>query len=131
MLTPLALYYYENPKQKQKGQIILPSSDSTLREGCNSFPEVKDKKLCFELVNNDRCFLVGSLGCFIGCFRSVVGWSVCLSDSESVCPARAKLKPQLRVGLRLISFELNLKTTDFKKNNKSGSTRVYEYSLPT
>ena len=59
MLTPLALYYYENPKdRKQKGQIILPSSDTTIRKGCSSVPDIKDKKLCFELVNNERCFLV-------------------------------------------------------------------------
>ena len=30
---------------------------------------------------------------------------------------------------RLISFEMNLKTTDFK-TNPSGSTRIYEYTLP-
>ena len=59
VLTPLALYYYENKNdQKQKGQIILPSSDCKLRKGNPSFSEVKDGKLCFELATSDRCFLV-------------------------------------------------------------------------
>ncbi len=30
---------------------------------------------------------------------------------------------------RLISFEINLKTTDFKRNS-SGIIRIYEYTLP-
>ena len=30
---------------------------------------------------------------------------------------------------RLISFEINLKTTDFKRN-PSGITRIYEYTPP-
>ena len=61
VLTPLALYYYENQKdRKQKGQILLPSSGSTICKGCDNYPEIKDKKLCFELFNNDRIFLVGS-----------------------------------------------------------------------
>ena len=30
---------------------------------------------------------------------------------------------------RLISFQMNLKTTDFKRNS-SGRTRIYEYNTP-
>ena len=81
VLTPLALYYYESKKdQKQKGQIILPLSESTLRKGCHSFPEVKDKKLCFELGNEERSFLVrfsvitwSVVACLLACAQTYIG----------------------------------------------------------
>ncbi|XP_046854921.1 src kinase-associated phosphoprotein 2-A-like isoform X2 [Xenia sp. Carnegie-2017] len=58
VLTPKALYYYENKKdQKQKGQIMLPCGETILRPGCHSYSEVKDKKTCFELVTDERCYL--------------------------------------------------------------------------